>query len=70
MRKCEVVCRREDVDEPGGINAIKRYVTDAPGTYDGDAECAPSTGKTVGIVGAGPAGLTAAWFLGRKGHKP
>jgi formate dehydrogenase major subunit len=70
VRKCEVVCRREDVDRAVGINAIKRFVTDAPGVYDGRPECDEPTGKTVGIVGAGPAGLTAAWFLGRKGHKP
>ena len=70
VRKCEMICRREDVDSPVGINAIKRYVTDAPGTYEGDPECGEPTGKTIGIVGAGPAGLTAAWFLGRKGHKP
>ncbi len=69
VRKCEVVCRRSDVDKPVGINAVKRFVTDAPGTYDGEPECDPPSGKTVGIVGAGPAGLTAAWFLGRKGHK-
>ncbi len=69
VRKCEVVCRRQDVDSPVGINAVKRFVTDAPGTYDGRPECAPPTGKSVGIVGAGPAGLTAAWFLGRSGHK-
>jgi formate dehydrogenase major subunit len=70
VRKCEVVCRREDVDEPVGINAIKRFLSDVPGAYDGGVECAPSTGKSVGIIGAGPAGLTAAWFLGRSGHKP
>ena len=70
VRKCEVVCRRQDVDSPVGINAIKRFVTDAPGIYEGQPACEPSTGKTVGIIGAGPAGLTAAWFLGRNGHKP
>jgi formate dehydrogenase major subunit len=70
VRKCEVVCRRADVDKAVGINAVKRFVTDAPGTYDGGPECAGTTGKTVGIVGAGPAGLTAAWFLARRGHKP
>ncbi len=69
VRKCEVVCRRAEVDKPVGINAIKRYVTDAPGVYDGSPQCDPPTGKSVGIVGAGPAGLTAAYFLGRKGHK-
>ena len=70
VRKCEVVCRRIEVDTPVGINAIKRFVTDQPGVYDGAPACEPPTGKTVGIIGAGPAGLTAAWFLGRRGHKP
>lgn len=69
VRKCEVVCRRADVDKAVSINAVKRFVTDAPGTYDGAPKCEAPTDKTVGIVGAGPAGLTAAWFLGRKGHK-
>ncbi len=53
-----------------GSTAIKRFVTDQPGAYDGAPACDPPTGKKVAIVGAGPAGLTAAWFLGRKGHKP
>lgn len=70
VRKCEVVCRRIDIDKAVGINAIKRFVTDSPGIYEGEPACDPETGKTVGIVGGGPAGLTAAWFLGRKGHKP
>ena len=70
VRKCEVVCRRADVDSAVGINAIKRFVTDQPGVYDGSPVCEPPTGKKVAIVGAGPAGLTAAWFLGRAGHKP
>ena len=69
VRKCELSCRRNDVDEPVGINAIKRFVTDLPRIYDGEPECAPAKGKSVGIVGAGPAGLTAAWFLGRNGYK-
>ena len=69
VRKCEMVCRRAEVDKAVGINAIKRFVTDAPGTYEGGPDCDPPTGKSIGIVGAGPAGLTAAWFLGQKGHK-
>lgn len=70
VRKCEVVCRRTDVDEPVSINFVKRYVTDLPGAYDDPPRREPSRGRSVGIVGSGPAGLTAAWFLGRKGYDP
>ena len=70
VRKCEAVCRRTDIDQPVGINWIKRFISDQPGAYDGAPACDPPTGRKVAIVGAGPAGLTAAWFLGRKGHKP
>lgn len=70
VRKCEAVCRRTDIDQPVGINWIKRFVSDQPGAYDGAPSCDPPTGKKVAIVGAGPAGLTAAWFLARKGHRP
>jgi formate dehydrogenase major subunit len=67
VRKCEEVCRRLDIDAPVAINNIKRFVTDSPNAYATEPECSPDTGKTVGIVGSGPAGLTAAWFLGRNG---
>jgi formate dehydrogenase major subunit len=69
VRKCEVVCRRADVDEPVAINHVKRYASDIPGGYDLPVARAKDTGKTVAIVGAGPAGLTAAWFLGRDGYR-
>jgi formate dehydrogenase major subunit len=70
VRKCEVVCRRQDVDTPVAINNIKRHVTDNPGVYDKDPEREPLKNKSVGIIGGGPAGLTAAWFLGRLGYDP
>lgn len=69
VRKCEDVCRREDVDAPVAINNIKRFLSDEDEAYATVPECAQATGKTVGIVGAGPAGLTAAWFLGLNGIK-
>ncbi len=68
VRKCEVVCRRQDVEEPVAINHIKRFITDMPDAYTGTPEREEPKGKTVGIVGAGPAGLTAGWFLGLKGY--
>jgi len=70
VRRCEEVCRRMDVDTPVAINNIKRYISDSENAYSTQPECLPQTGRTVAIVGAGPAGLTAAWFLGKKGIKP
>lgn len=70
VRKCEIVCRRMDVDEAVGINYIKRFLSDQDDAYEGLPEREPQTGKKIAIVGSGPAGLTAAWFLGRKGHDP
>lgn len=70
VRKCEDECRRMDIDASVAINNIKRFVSDSPDAYATEPECLPDTGKTVGIVGSGPAGLTAAWFLGRSGIRP
>ncbi|HOX46098.1 MAG TPA: FAD-dependent oxidoreductase [Myxococcota bacterium] len=67
---CELACRRNKVDEPVAINPLKRFVAD----LDRAAErphlppVAPATGKRVAVVGAGPAGLTAAYYLRQKGH--
>jgi len=68
VRRCEVVCRRQLVDEPVAINDIKRFVTDMPGAYAGTPMRKSPRGKSVGIVGAGPAGLTAGWFLALEGY--
>jgi formate dehydrogenase major subunit len=69
VRKCEVACRRADVDEAVAINHVKRYASDVQGAYDLPVLRGQDRGVTVGIVGAGPAGLTAAWFLGRRGYR-
>jgi formate dehydrogenase major subunit len=69
-RLCEQACRRCDLDQGLAIGALHRYAADR------DRESAapylppraPATGKPVAIVGAGPAGLAAAWYLLRKGH--
>jgi formate dehydrogenase major subunit len=70
VRKCEMECRRQDVDQPVAINAVKRFLTDVPGIYEQDPRREPGRDMSVGIVGGGPAGLTAAWFLGLKGYDP
>ncbi|MDO4290627.1 MAG: NAD(P)-binding protein [Eggerthellaceae bacterium] len=64
---CEVNCRRALVDDAVNICGVKRYAADNAEPYDPPA-CAPATGKRVGIVGGGPAGLTAAYYLALMGH--
>lgn len=69
---CEDYCRRAIEDEPVSINQLKRFVAD----YEMNSgkrlpiSCAPDTGKRVAIIGGGPAGVSAAYFLRRLGHQP
>lgn len=67
---CEKECRRRFVDEPVSIAFLKAFASDmdmASATpYVPPVE--PDSGKTVAVVGGGPAGLTAAYFLRRQGH--
>ena len=67
---CEKGCRRGEADAPVAICLLKRYVGDADLATDEPwlPARAPGTGHRVAIVGAGPAGLSAAWFLLQKGH--
>jgi formate dehydrogenase major subunit len=67
---CEAQCRRNLVDEPVAINYLKRFVAD----WDMSKEEAfiphkeESTGKKIAIIGAGPSGLSAAFYSAIKGH--
>jgi formate dehydrogenase major subunit len=70
-RPCQDDCRRNAVDQTEEICFLKRYAADADITeakqYLPEKEA--DTGKKVAIIGAGPAGLSAAFFLLKKGHK-
>ncbi len=69
---CETKCRRGDVDEPLAICQLKRFAAD-----QADWETLPvpeiekkGESEKVAIIGAGPAGLSAAYFLAKKGYHP
>ena len=66
---CETACNRAKLDEAVGINAVERFIGDwAIGTGLRFDRPAAETGKRVLVVGAGPAGLSAAYHLRRLGH--
>jgi len=66
--KCQTKCRRGNLDEPIAIKFLKRFITDnAPRPK---IEAVPVTRKEkIAVVGAGPAGLTAARDLALRGYK-
>ncbi len=72
VRPCESNCRRANVDEAIAIKDLKRAAAD----YEIEKNVQPTiagvgkTGKKVAVVGAGPAGLSCAYFLALKGHQP
>jgi formate dehydrogenase alpha subunit len=68
---CEKECRRGlDVDETLRIRALKRFAADnGDDSWKKQVKFLPSTGERVAVVGAGPAGLTCAYYLAKLGHK-
>jgi NADPH-dependent glutamate synthase beta subunit-like oxidoreductase len=65
---CEAKCRRNMLEDAVNIRGIKRFASDMAGEVAPPA-CAPSTGKKVAIIGGGPTGLSAAYFLQLMGHQ-
>ncbi len=74
VRYCEFACRRSRIDNPVSIKHLKRFVAEL--TYEHEHEDVykqipkqPPSGKKIAIVGAGPAGLAAAYYLLQRGHE-
>lgn len=67
---CETACRRKNVDEPINIMVLKRSAADWEWKHHQTPPMQPKPrkNKTVAIVGAGPAGITAAYYLSLEGY--
>jgi NADPH-dependent glutamate synthase beta subunit-like oxidoreductase len=70
-KPCEKGCRRKGADDPVAVCELKRYVADADLESEEPylPECKADSGKSVAIVGAGSAGLSAAYYLRQEGHQ-
>ncbi len=66
--EAEGACRRGDLDHPVAIRALERFAVERAAKYEAsEGMKAASSGKKIAIVGSGPTGLTAAYYLTKKG---
>lgn len=67
---CEARCGKGQFDEPVAIRALKRAAAErGGGRWRDGVKKDPPTGKRAAVIGAGPSGLTAAYYLALKGHE-
>ncbi len=65
---CEARCRRNMIDSPVNIRGLKKMACEFAGEVE-PPKCQPSTGKKVAVIGGGPGGLSAAYYLQLMGHQ-
>ncbi|NFO15160.1 glutamate synthase [Clostridium botulinum] len=65
---CEARCRRNMLDDSINIRGLKRFAVDNAGKVP-IPKCSSPTGKKIAVIGGGPCGLSAAYFLSLMGHK-
>ncbi len=65
---CEARCRRNIIDDAVNIRGLKRFAADYAGKV-APPSCGASTGKKIAIIGGGPGGLSAAYYLQLMGHQ-
>lgn len=64
---CEARCRRSMIDNPINIRGLKKYAVNNAGPVPNPANAEP-TGKQIAVIGGGPSGLSAAYYLTLMGH--
>lgn len=65
---CEMACRRGGIDEPVSLKLLEKYTGDIQAGKHAKDAMPGDTGKQTAIIGSGPAGLTAAYYLRLQGH--
>jgi len=65
---CEKACRRNTVDDAVNIRGLKKTACEKAGEVAAE-KCADSTGKKIAVIGGGPGGITAAYYLQLMGHQ-
>lgn len=69
VRECEAACRRNLLDEPVAVNNLKRFVADLDSVNMWVPELKCKNGKRVAVIGSGPGGLSAAYYLAVEGFE-